>query len=146
MNGAEASSVVIVVPTYDEADNIVELLDRLGEVVPEARVLVIDDGSPDGTADVVEDYRARCPQRVRVVRRSAKEGLGAAYRAGFADALADGAEICVQMDADLSHDPRYLPALLSAVTTGADAALGSRYIPGGSIEDWPRLRRFLSRW
>lgn len=146
MNGAGASSVVIVVPTYDEAGNIVELLDRLGAVVPEARVLVVDDGSPDGTADVVEEYRVKCPNRVRVLRRHAKEGLGAAYRAGFAEALSEGADICVQMDADLSHDPMYLPALLSAVTTGADAALGSRYIPGGSIADWPRLRRFLSRW
>lgn len=146
MNGAGASSVVIVVPTYDEAGNIVELLDRIGAVVPQARVLVVDDGSPDGTADVVETYRVNCPNRVRVLRRQAKAGLGAAYRAGFAEALAEGADICVQMDADLSHDPRYLPALLSAVTTGADAALGSRYIPGGSIADWPRLRRFLSRW
>lgn len=81
-----------------------------------------------------------------MLRRSGKQGLGAAYRAGFAEALAHGAEICLQMDADLSHDPEYLPALVSAVTTGADAALGSRYIPGGSIENWPRLRRFLSRW
>ena len=136
----------MVVPTYNEAGNILGLLERIGAVLPAARIIVVDDGSPDGTADLVESSRVTKDEGVRVLRRSGKQGLGAAYRAGFAAALADGAEICIQMDADLSHDPQYLPALVSAVTTGADAALGSRYIPGGSIENWPRLRRFLSRW
>lgn len=144
----ETPSVVVIVPTYNEAGNIEALLDRLAVSVPEARVIVVDDGSPDGTADIVEAYsRARRKgDRVSVLHRTSKEGLGAAYRAGFARALHEGADICVQMDADLSHDPQYLPALVSAVTTGADAALGSRYIPGGAIENWPPLRRFLSRW
>lgn len=144
----ETPSVVVIVPTYNEAGNVETLLDRIAASVPNARVIVVDDGSPDGTADVVESYsRAHGrSDRVGVLRRSSKEGLGAAYRAGFARALDEGADICVQMDADLSHDPLYLPALISAVTTGADAALGSRYIPGGAIENWPSLRRFLSRW
>ncbi|MGA0878044.1 MAG: polyprenol monophosphomannose synthase [Ilumatobacteraceae bacterium] len=140
------TSITVVVPTYNEAGNILGLLERIGAVLPAARIIVVDDGSPDGTADLVESSRVTKDEGVRVLRRSGKQGLGAAYRAGFAAALADGAEICIQMDADLSHDPQYLPALVSAVTTGADAALGSRYIPGGSIENWPRLRRFLSRW
>ena len=143
-----APSIVVVVPTYNEAGNIVTVLDRITDVLPAARVIVVDDGSPDGTAKLVEAYRRTAPagERVAIMCRSAKEGLGAAYRAGFARALEEGADICVQMDADLSHDPVYLRELVSAVAAGADAALGSRYIPGGSIEDWPRLRRFLSRW
>lgn len=136
----------MVVPTYNEAGNIVGLLERIAVVLPSARIIVVDDGSPDGTADLVDSYRATGHDFVRVLRRTGKQGLGAAYRAGFAEALAQGAEICIQMDADSSHDPEYLGALVSAVSTGADAALGSRYIPGGSIENWPRLRRFLSRW
>lgn len=141
-------SIVVVVPTYNEAGNIEVLLDRIGASTPQARVIVVDDGSPDGTADVVEAYSAArdSRDRISVLRRQRKEGLGAAYRAGFSRALNEGADICVQMDADLSHNPEYLPALISAVSTGADAALGSRYIPGGSIENWPPLRRFLSRW
>lgn len=141
-------SVVVVVPTYNEAGNIVSLLDQIGAVLADARIIIVDDGSPDGTADVVEAYGRDhgAGDRISVLRRLHKDGLGAAYRAGFARALSDGADICVQMDADLSHNPMYLPALISAVTTGADAALGSRYIPGGAIENWPPLRRFLSRW
>jgi len=140
--------IVVVVPTYNEAGNIETLLDRVRASVEAARIIVVDDGSPDGTAEVVEAYGRKygTGDQISVLRRRQKEGLGAAYRAGFARALNDGADICVQMDADLSHDPTYLPALISAVTTGADVALGSRYIPGGSIENWPSLRRFLSRW
>ena len=139
---------MVVIPTYNEAGNIETLLDRVRASLDTARIIVVDDGSPDGTAEVVEAYGRThgASDQVSVLRRRQKEGLGAAYRAGFARAVHDGADICVQMDADLSHDPMYLPALISAVTTGADAALGSRYIPGGSIEDWPPLRRFLSRW
>lgn len=146
MTSSGASPITVVVPTYNEAGNIVSLLDGIASALPEARIIVVDDGSPDGTADLVEAHSGTLGGAVRVLRRPGKQGLGAAYRAGFAAALADGAEICVQMDADLSHDPRYLTALVSAVSTGADAALGSRYIPGGDIVDWPRLRRFLSRW
>lgn len=138
----------VVIPTYDEVDNVVELLDRVIAALPEADVLIVDDNSPDGTADAVDSYAASSDKgaRVRVLRRSRKAGLGAAYRAGFSEALAGGAEFCVQMDADLSHDPKYLPEILAAVVMGADASIGSRYTPGGRIENWPPLRRFLSRW
>jgi dolichol-phosphate mannosyltransferase len=137
--------VVVVVPTYNERGNIEPLLTRIRAALPDAGVLVVDDQSPDGTADVAEEV-GRTVGDVVVLRRSHKEGLGAAYRAGFAQAMADGADICVQMDADLSHDPGDLPALVSAVVHGADASIGSRYVPGGRIEEWPPLRRGLSRW
>ncbi len=138
--------VTVVVPTYNEVENIEELLVRLHAVVPEAEMMVVDDASPDGTADAAEALSETLGGRVRVLRRATKDGLGAAYRAGFAEALAAGATICVQMDADLSHDPADLPALLSAVEHGADAAIGSRYVPGGVISEWPSVRRWLSRW
>lgn len=134
------SDVLIVVPTFDEADNVGILIGRIQALVPGAKVLVVDDDSPDGTAEVARRAGAD------VLGRSGKNGLGAAYRDGFARALASGVEVVVQMDADLSHDPKYLTELLSAVRAGADAAIGSRYVPGGECVDWPRLRRFLSRW
>lgn len=137
--------VTVVIPTYDEAENIGEVLARVRHAVPSCEVLVVDDASPDGTADLVEALAAQLGG-VTVLRRTAKDGLGAAYRAGFSLALDRGATICVQMDADLSHDPDDLPALLAAVEHGADAAIGSRYVPGGVIEQWPALRRWLSRW
>lgn len=143
--GSAPVRVVVVVPTYNERGNIEPLLTRIRAALPDAGVLVVDDQSPDGTADAAEEI-GRAVGDVEVLRRSHKEGLGAAYRAGFARAMADGADICVQMDADLSHDPADLPALVSAVVHGADASIGSRYVPGGRIEEWPPLRRGLSRW
>lgn len=146
----EVGRVVIVIPTYNEAGNIERLLDGIAHELPEAHVLVVDDNSPDGTADLVERLAtgeaSPSGRRVEVMRREVKSGLGSAYRAGFARAIAMGASLCVQMDADLSHDPVYLPELVAAVVNGADAAIGSRYVPGGDISNWPRLRRFLSRW
>ncbi|MBU3688297.1 MAG: dolichyl-phosphate beta-D-mannosyltransferase [Acidimicrobiales bacterium mtb01] len=133
----------VIVPTFNEVENVTRLIAGVLAESPEARVIVVDDASPDGTADAVE--RLADP-RVAVLRRPGKNGLGAAYRAGFAAALERGASICVQMDADLSHDPRYLPELVSVVERGADASIGSRYVPGGACVDWPRLRQFLSRW
>lgn len=135
----------IVVPTYNEAGSIVSLVEAVRHAVPSASVLVVDDASPDGTADLVDSIAAR-DAGVHVLRRDAKRGLGAAYRAGFGEAMRRGASICVQMDADWSHDPKYLVELISVVEHGADAAIGSRYVPGGGCVDWPRLRRFLSRW
>jgi dolichol-phosphate mannosyltransferase len=136
--------VLVVVPTYQEVENIEELLRRVRHSVPSADVLVVDDGSPDGTADVALKMGEELEQ-VDVLRRARKEGLGAAYRAGFARGLAEGYDVLVQMDADLSHDPGALPSLLSPLVH-ADLVVGSRYVPGGSIPHWPARRRALSRY
>ena len=136
---------LIVLPTFNEADNIVEVLQKLRAVVPEASVLVVDDSSPDGTADLVEEVAEEIGD-VAVMRRPAKSGLGSAYRDGFRHGLAAGYDVMVEMDSDLSHDPAALPSLLAAAADGAALALGSRYIPGGSIPDWSWRRRALSRW
>lgn len=136
---------IVVIPTYNEVGNVERLLHQIRTVVPAAEILVLDDGSPDGTADLAEKV-AHELGAITVVRRGGKRGLGAAYRDGFVQALQAGAEVVVQMDADLSHDPDYLPALIAAVQHGADAAIGSRYVPGGGVVDWPRVRQMLSRW
>ena len=136
---------LIVLPTFNEADNIVEVLQKLRVVVPEASVLVVDDASPDGTADLVEEVAEQIGD-ISVMRRPAKSGLGSAYRDGFRRGLSVGYDVMVEMDSDLSHDPAALPLLLTAVADGAALALGSRYIPGGSIPDWSWHRRALSRW
>jgi dolichol-phosphate mannosyltransferase len=137
--------VTVVVPTYNEADNIETLVRAVRQVSPDALILVIDDGSPDGTADRVEQLSASLGN-VQVVRRNRKEGLGAAYRFGLRLAIEQGADVCVQMDADLSHDPASLAALVAVVHHGADVAIGSRYVPGGITLNWPRRRRWVSRW
>jgi dolichol-phosphate mannosyltransferase len=136
---------LIVLPTYNEAENIVEVLDRIREALPEADVLVVDDGSPDGTADLADGWASAHGGGVSVLRRSGKQGLGSAYRAGFAIGLDQGYDALVEMDSDLQHDPAALPSLVSAVDNGADLAIGSRYVPGGSIPDWPKHREYLSR-
>lgn len=136
---------LIVVPTYDEKENIENVLGRVRAAVPAAHILVVDDGSPDGTADLAEATGARLGQ-IEVLRRAGKSGLGSAYRAGFAHGIAQGHEVLVEMDADLSHDPDDLPRLLAAVDAGADLAIGSRYVAGGSTPEWPLHRRLLSRW
>lgn len=135
----------VVVPTYNEIENIERLLREVRRVAPEASVLVVDDGSPDGTADRAEAL-GRELGNIVVMRRTEKNGLGAAYRAGLRAAIDAGAEICVQMDADLSHDPEVLPAIIAVATYGADLCIGSRYVPGGRTVNWPRRRRMLSRW
>ena len=140
-----AMRALVVLPTYNEADNIAEVLCRLRMAVPEADILVVDDGSPDGTAEIAQVTGADLGG-VDVLRRAGKLGLGSAYRDGFIEGLRRGYQILVEMDADLSHDPDALPALLRAVEGGADLAVGSRYIPGGSIPHWAPSRRVLSRW
>lgn len=137
--------VAVVVPTFNEVGNIDTLLRAVRQVVPDATILVVDDASPDGTADVADEL-GRLLGGIEVLRREAKGGLGAAYRFGLRRAIEGGAEVCVQMDADLSHDPASLPALVAAVQYGADVAIGSRYVPGGITMNWPRRRRQLSRW
>jgi glycosyltransferase involved in cell wall biosynthesis len=137
---------LVVLPTYQEAANIVTVLQRVRAAVPTADILVVDDNSPDGTGDLAE-ATGREIGGVAVLRRPGKAGLGSAYRAGFAQGLAEGAEILVEMDSDLSHDPAALPSLLRPVQQGqADLVIGSRYVPGGSIPAWPLHRRLLSRW
>lgn len=137
--------VTVVIPTYNEAGNVETVLHGVRGALPDCRVLVVDDNSADGTADLAEAV-GREIGGVDVMRRDHKAGLGAAYRAGFRAAIDAGAEICVQMDADLSHDPAVLPVLVANVEFGADVAIGSRYVPGGITEDWPWTRRALSRW
>ena len=137
--------VVVVIPTYNEVDNIEPLCRRVRAALPEADVLIVDDNSPDGTAEQARTLAGELG-RIDVVDQPRKGGLGAAYRAGFRAAIAAGADVCVQIDADLSHDPAALPALVANVAHGADLAIGSRYVPGGLTVDWPWQRRALSRW
>jgi dolichol-phosphate mannosyltransferase len=137
--------VLVNVPTYIEAENIEEVLTRLRKAAPDVDVLVIDDNSPDGTADIAERV-AKELGNIEVLRRPAKQGLGNAYRAGFGIGIDRGYDFICQMDADLSHDPASLPALIAAVEAGADLAIGSRYVPGGQIPHWPPYRRAASRY
>lgn len=138
-----AERVLVVVPTYDERENLPRLLERLHAAVPTAEVLVVDDNSPDGTGALADELAGQ-DDRVHVLHRAGKEGLGAAYLAGFAWALARGYDAIVEMDADGSHAPEQLPALLEALAH-ADLVLGSRWVPGGAVVDWPRRRELLSR-
>lgn len=143
-----APAVWIVVPTYDEAASIERLLRGVAGVLAECapgdhRILVVDDGSPDGTGAIAERIGAELGV-VEVLHRAGKGGLGQAYLAGFAHALEAGAQLVCEMDADLSHDPAHLPALLAAAEH-ADVVLGSRYVAGGGVTDWGLLRRLVSR-
>jgi glycosyltransferase involved in cell wall biosynthesis len=137
--------VVAVVPTFNEAENLEELVRSLRAAVPHAGIVVVDDDSPDGTAELATKL-AEEHDDIEVIVRRVQRGLGSAYREGFRRAIDGGAGVCVQIDADLSHDPADLPALLANVEHGADLAIGSRYVPGGVTENWPRRRRWLSRW
>jgi dolichol-phosphate mannosyltransferase len=137
--------VWVIVPTYNEADNLAGIAAAILAVLPAATVLVVDDGSPDGTG-ALADGLAGADARVRVRHRAAKQGLGRAYLDGFGVALAGGARIVVQMDADWSHDPATLPALVAPVADGAaDLVIGSRYVAGGGVVDWGLARRLISR-
>lgn len=141
-----AVPALVVIPTYQEAENVVEVTERVRASVPSASVLIVDDGSPDGTADLATQAGERLGQ-VDVLRRTAKNGLGPAYRAGFAWGMEHDFDVFVEMDADLQHDPSVLPQLIDAVQNqGADLAIGSRYVEGGSVPGWPAHRRMLSQW
>jgi len=135
--------VVVVIPTYNEAENIAWIVTRVRRALPPADVLVVDDGSPDGTGRIADELAASDPQ-VRVVHRSVKEGLGAAYLHGFRVALERDYDVIGEMDADGSHQPEQLPRLLAALED-ADLVLGSRWVPGGSVVNWPWARQALSR-
>ncbi len=135
--------VLVIIPTYDERENLPLILDRVRAAVPAASVLVVDDGSPDGTGEIA-DARAAADDQVNVLHRPAKAGLGAAYVEGFGWGLGRGFDVLVEMDADGSHAPEQLPMLLAALQH-ADVVLGSRYVPGGSVVNWPKRREWLSR-
>jgi glycosyltransferase involved in cell wall biosynthesis len=137
---------LVVVPTYNEAGNIATVLQRTRAAMPDAAVLIVDDNSPDGTAALVEQAASDLGA-IHLHRRAAKDGLGAAYQAGFAWGINRGFEILCQMDADLSHDPAALPTLVEPVASDrADLVIGSRYVPGGQVFNWPRSRRLLSKY
>lgn len=140
---AAADRVIIVMPTYNERQNLDGMAGRIRESVPDADLLVVDDNSPDGTGDLA-DKLAEVDPHVHVMHRTEKAGLGRAYVAGFTWALDNGYTLIVEMDADGSHRPEDLPRLLAAVAT-SDAVIGSRYVPGGTVVNWPKSREILSR-
>jgi dolichol-phosphate mannosyltransferase len=135
---------LVVIPTYNESENIERMLRRIRECLPGAGVLVVDDGSPDGTAGIVKSVAAELPD-IHVLERSAKSGLGSAYRAGFGWGLEQGYDAFIEIDADFSHDPAALPTLVAPIADGYDVAIGSRYVEGGSIPNWAWHRHLLSR-
>ena len=143
MPGGAVGPVAVVVPTYNERDNIEIIASRVRSAVPDADLLMVDDNSPDGTGDIA-DKLAGEESHIHVLHRAGKAGLGAAYIAGFRWALEHGYGAVVEMDADGSHRPEELPRMLAALA-GADLVLGSRYVPGGTVLNWPRSREFLSR-
>ncbi|MEX0848411.1 MAG: polyprenol monophosphomannose synthase [Ilumatobacteraceae bacterium] len=136
---------VIVLPTYNEAENIVAFLASVRAAAPAADILVVDDNSPDGTGELAGKVAAE-DDHIRVLDREAKVGLGAAYRHGFSVAFEQGYEVIVSMDSDFSHDPALIPPMLVRIESGADLVIGSRYVPGGGTVNWPLHRRLLSRW
>jgi dolichol-phosphate mannosyltransferase len=143
-------TVWLIVPTFNEALNIdraaAAAVRELERVAPDSfRVLIVDDSSPDGTGEIADRLAAESGGAIEVLHRPRREGLGPAYLAGFARALAAGADLVLEMDADMSHDPADIGRLLAAIDDGADLALGSRYIPGGAVAHWGPLRRFVSR-
>jgi dolichol-phosphate mannosyltransferase len=139
------SAVWVIVPTYNEAENIRPITAAVLDVLPSATLLIVDDGSPDGTGQIADELAAADP-RIRVRHRAAKQGLGRAYLDGFGVALDGGATIVVQMDADFSHDPAALPSLTGPIeSSAADLVIGSRYTKGGGVVDWGIGRRLISR-
>ena len=138
------AQALIVTPTYNELHNLEALVAGVFEVLPEVDILVVDDGSPDGTGELADEIAAR-DTRVEVMHRTGKLGLGTAYLAGFAWGLERGYEYIFEMDADLSHDPRCLPSFLEALEGGADLVIGSRNVPGGDVEGWGPFRNLLSK-
>lgn len=144
--GADGQGALVVIPTFNERENLPLIVERLQRALSGIHVLVVDDSSPDGTGDVADKLAAADTQgRIHVMHRVDKDGLGKAYLAGFRWGLDRDYEVIIEMDADGSHAPEQLERLLHAVNTGADLAIGSRYVPGGRLVNWPRRREFLSR-
>lgn len=138
------ASTLILIPTYNERETLKPIVEAVRKQVPSAIVMVVDDNSPDGTGDLA-DSLATLDQQIRVLHRTQKSGLGAAYLDAFNLAIREGFEVVVQMDADFSHDPKDVPRLLTALDDGADMAIGSRYVAGGGTENWGLVRKLISR-
>ena len=136
--------VLVILPTYNERENLRRIVGRVRHAVPDAQILVADDNSPDGTGKIADEL-ADADGHVHVLHRRGKEGLGAAYIAGFRWGMDEGFDVLVEMDADGSHPAEQLPDLLARIAAGADLVLGSRWVPGGAVVDWPRSREILSR-
>ncbi len=136
---------LVIIPTYNERENLPLIVGRVHAARPEVHVLVVDDGSPDGTGALADELSLADPDRVHVMHRAVKDGLGAAYVAGFAWGLGRQYSVLIEMDADGSHAPEQLHRLLDAVDAGADVAIGSRYVEGGKVRNWPRRRLALSK-
>jgi dolichol-phosphate mannosyltransferase len=135
----------VIIPTYNERENLPLIVGRVHQASPEVHILIVDDGSPDGTGQLADELALADPDRVHVMHRTSKAGLGAAYLAGFAWGLGRGYSVLVEMDADGSHAPEELSRLLDAVDAGADLAIGSRYVAGGTVRNWPVRRLVLSK-
>ncbi|PAY24884.1 dolichol-phosphate mannosyltransferase [Dietzia natronolimnaea] len=143
---AASARTLVIIPTYDERENLPGVVERLLASAPDVAVLIADDNSPDGTGEVADRLAADDPRgRITVLHRAGKQGLGAAYIAGFRWGLERGYSVLVEMDADGSHPPERLPAMLAEIDAGADLVIGSRYVPGGSVENWPWQRHVISR-
>jgi dolichol-phosphate mannosyltransferase len=140
---ADLGRILVIIPTYNERENLERIVSRTRDSVPEAHIVVADDNSPDGTGDIA-DALVAIDDHIHVLHRAGKEGLGAAYLSGFAWAIDQGYDVLVEMDADGSHQPEQLPKLLAALRN-ADVVLGSRWVNGGSVVNWPKHREFLSR-
>ena len=136
---------LVIIPTFNERENLPLILERLHGARPDVHVLVVDDDSPDGTGQLADELASAHPDRVHVLHRTTKDGLGAAYLAGFAWGLGRQYSVLVEMDADGSHAPEQLHRLLDAVDAGADLAIGSRYVDGGTVRNWPRRHKALSK-
>ncbi len=142
---ATVDSTLVIIPTYNEIGNLPLITERLRSAQPEVHILVVDDNSPDGTGAAADELAAADPQ-IHVLHREGKEGLLAAYKAGFDWGLENGYQILCEMDADGSHAPEQLHLLLEHIADGADMVIGSRYVPGGEMVNWPTNRQLLSRW
>lgn len=144
-NERPSARTLVIIPTYNERENLPLIMERVHTAQPDVHVLIVDDGSPDGTGEYADELALADPERVHVMHRKEKGGLGAAYIAGFRWGLAREYSVLVEMDADGSHAPEELCRLLDAVDGGADLAIGSRYVPGGKVVNWPWRRFVLSR-
>jgi len=138
------ADLLVVIPTYNESLGLLQIIERTRAAIPEAHILIVDDNSPDGTGRLAEVVAAEDPA-VRVLHRHQKDGLGRAYLAGFAVGFADRYDFIAEMDADGSHDPAELPAMLALARSGSDLVIGSRWVAGGTVRNWPWLRRAISR-